>query len=221
MSTPIDCEGILARSDLFANISELHRKALADICVPRRIPKNSMLFFEGDEGSAVYILVSGGVQLFKRGPDARRVVIKMVKPGELFGEVILFERRSYPVSAESSSESLLFSLPRLRFLQLLKDETFCHDFFANIMGKLRYLADQINYLTTHDVQDRLLLFLREQYGQRSQMQVKLSKKDVALAIATTPETLSRLLNRLKNEGLLNWSGKTVTVSDAAWGQLTS
>ena len=70
-------------------------------------------------------------------------------------------------------------------------------------------AEQVQSLTSTDVETRLLRFLKEQYGSRKEIRINLSKKDVAAAIGTTPETLSRLLLRLKKEGILIWEGRMV------------
>jgi CRP/FNR family transcriptional regulator len=215
----IDKEGILGRIGLFESISTQSRAALADICLPKRVEKKQPLFFEGEKGLALYILVTGSIQLYKRGPDARRIVIKVVKPGEMFAEVVLFEQDRYPVSAETVKECLVFVVPKHQFSCLLAQEVFRNDFMANLMKKMRYLTEQIRYLSAYDVEDRLLLFLQEHYGRQEQMQAKLSKKDVAAGIGTTPETLSRLLLRMHKEKGVLWEGAQIYVPLSVWQQL--
>jgi CRP-like cAMP-binding protein len=207
----MDKEALLGSIALFENISPAGRKALADISLAREIPKRELLFLEGDPGESVFVLARGNVQLFRTTPDGKEVVIKVVKPGELFGEVILFEQRRYPVSAVALRDSTLLMISRRQFARLLEDESFRYDFLRNLMQKLRYLVDQIQYLTNHDVEERLLTFLEEQFGERSEIRMSLAKKDVAAAIGTTPETLSRLLNRLKRDGTLVWEGDLITI----------
>ena len=216
-----DKDQVLARIGLFEGISEANRRALAGICLPKRVAKGETLFLEGRKGLAVYVLVAGSVQLYKSGPDGRRVVIKLVRQGEMFGEVVLFEQNTYPVSAVALKESLLYMVPRHQFLCLLEDRAFRSDFLRNLMTKLRYLADQIKYLTAHDVQQRLLAFLADQYGRSAHITVPVSKKDVAGAMGVTPETLSRVLLRMGAQGLLSWKGRVVSVSPAAWDRLSA
>lgn len=218
MPQSLSKQEILCHIGLFEGMSDRNRQALADICLPKHIAKGQTLFVEGVKGLAVYILVTGSIQLYKSAPDGRRVVIKVVKPGELFAEAILFEKDTYPVSAVALKDCLLYLVPKHQFGCLLQDPSFRGDFMGGLMGKLRYLAEQIKYLSSHDVEDRLLLFLEQQYGRKQRFTVTLSKRQVAEAIGTTPETLSRLLLRLRNEGTLRWEGKTVTVADEAWGE---
>jgi len=107
-------------------------------------------------------------------------------------------------------------IPKHQFYCLLADENFRNEFIGTLMKKMRFLADQIRYLTSHDVEDRLLMFLEDQYGRLERIKCSLSKKAVAAAIGTTPETLSRLLLRLKSEGKLHWQDSKITVNPATW-----
>ncbi|MBD3316245.1 MAG: cyclic nucleotide-binding domain-containing protein [Chitinivibrionales bacterium] len=209
-------EEILARIGLFENITEPNLRALGEICLEKDIAKGRLLFREGDKGYSLYILVTGSVQLYKTAPDGREVVIKVVRSGEMFGEVILFEQDCYPVSAVALRNSRLYAIPKHQFSCLLEREDFRRDFMASLMRKMRYLADKIQYLTAHDVEDRLFLFLEEQFGRSAGFVCHLSKKQVAVAIGTTPETLSRLLLRLKREGKLSWEGKRIEIAAEAW-----
>jgi len=207
----MDLKAALGHSSLFENISEQSLEALAEICVPKTLKKKEHLFLEGDKGYSLYILGSGNIQLYKTTPDGREVVIKVVKPGEIFAEVILFEQDRYPVSAVSLSECKVFMIPKHNFSCLLANQQFRSDFIFALMKKMRYLAGQIEYLTHHDVEERLFMFFREQYGDQKRFRCKLSKKDVAAAVGATPETLSRLILRLKKEGKLSWEGSVVEI----------
>jgi len=212
----VDKAEILARTNLFENISDKSREELAEICLSKQVSKKQHLFFEDDKGVSLYILVTGSIQLYKTSTDGKDIVIRVVKPGEIFGEVILFEQDRYPVSAVALKDSNLFIIPKHQFTCLLKKEEFSRDFFGTLMKKMRYLAERIKYLTIHDVEDRLRQFLREQYGKKDTIVPTISKKDIASSIGTTPETFSRLINRLKKEGKMEWENNTLTVFDTFW-----
>ena len=84
------------------------------------------------------------------------------------------------------------------------------------MKKQRYLTERILDLTVHDVEERFCRFLLEQGGRREEYRIDLTKKDVASAIGTTPETLSRLLLKLRTEGSVDWTGGTVHLREGFW-----
>jgi len=206
----MDKKAILSRIPMFENISTGSRAAIAEICLSKFLRKKEILFLEGNKGYSVYILIKGNVQLYKTSADGKEIVIKIIKPGEMFAEVILFEENRYPVSAVALTDSQVFLLPKHQFACLLENTQFLKEFIGSLMHKMRYLADHIRYLTNHDVEERLFMFLEKQFGKQEKIFIKLSKKDVAAAIGTTPETLSRLLLQLRNEKKLTWKGSIIT-----------
>ena len=211
-----DIISFLSKTDFFKDIVGDSLTALAEIAMPKTAEKRELLFLEGDEGRSLYILVEGTIQIFKAAADGREVVIKTVLPGEVFGEVVLFEEKRYPVSARALSKSRLLTLPRVQIECLLAEDAFRRDFIGMLMRKQRYLAGRILYLTAHDVEDRFFEFLREQYGEKQTYSISLSKKDLAAAIGTIPETFSRLIMRLKREGIIRWEGKILTLGERFW-----
>ena len=168
-----------------------------------------MLFREGDPGHALFLLRRGHVQLHKTTPDGNEVVIKTVRPGETFAEVVLFEQDRYPVTAVALTDCELIVLPKGDVYRLLGQEDFRRDFMATLMRRMRYLTERIVQLTSQDVETRLLAFLREQFGESGTIEVTLSKKDIAAAVGTTPETISRLIHRLQRRRILSWQGRTL------------
>jgi len=212
----MDAFALLAASELFRGISPNSLRALAAACIPKRLARRQILFLEGQEGNSMYILAQGSVQLFKTAADGRQVVIRTLKPGEIFGEVVLFERNLYPVGAMALEPGLALRLTRLQVDCLLVNEEFRRDFIAMLMRKQRLLAQRILYLSTRDVEERFFDFLEEQYGRRERYPMSLSKKDVAAAIGTIPETFSRLLLRLKRRGEANWEGGILELKEGFW-----
>ncbi len=214
----MDKEAILNQFGYFKDISANSRKQLADICLSKSVLKKEILFTEGEKGHSVFCCITGRIQLYKTTPDGKKVVIKVIHPGEIFAEVILFEKDRYPVTASALSRSLVFLIPKHQFHCLLERQDFRSDFIRLLMRKQRYLAEHIKYLSTHDVEDRLFRFLRENYGKETTVKPAMSKKDVAAAIGTTPETLSRILLRLKEKDRLTWEERTIKINPDVWKQ---
>lgn len=209
---------LIRNAKFFSGLSEAACKRLAELSCRRTVTKRDLLFMEGSEGKAVYLLTSGSIQLVKTNLDGRETVIKTVKEGELFAEVILFEKSRYPVTAAACTETEVIELPRAGFLKLLNEEEFRNDFMAMLMHKQRYLAERIQQLTSMDVEARFVEFLREHYGEKEKITPDLSKKDIASAIGATPETFSRLLQKLEKRAGFTWEGKTIKVTPAFWEQ---
>jgi CRP/FNR family transcriptional regulator len=206
-----DTVNILGRTELFKGLSEAGRKRVASICRQESFGKREYLFHEGEKAHAVFFLTSGSVQLLKTTLDGKEMVIRTIKPGEMFAEVVLFERNTYPVTAMALARSALYKIPALDFNHLLEDRSFRNEFIMSIMRRQRYLADRILYLTTSDAEERFFRFLIEHHGRGGTYQMTLSKKNIAAEMGATPETFSRLILKLSKEKKIQWQGKMIRV----------
>lgn len=200
----------------FKGLSETHRRELATICSMKAVQKRDYLFHEGELGGNMFLLVDGNLQLHKNTTDGREVVIRMVQSGEVFAEVVLFEQDRYPVSARAVTPVEVLIFPRAGIHRLLAQEGFRNDFITMLMAKQRYLTERIQELTTQDVEHRFFTFLRSQYGEQEIIRTPLSKKDIAAAIGTTPESLSRLILRLHEDQVIDWKGKEIRILSNPW-----
>ncbi|MDG5814442.1 Crp/Fnr family transcriptional regulator [Chitinispirillales bacterium ANBcel5] len=212
----MDIYAFIDRSAFFQGVSKSSKEQLADICIPKKIVKKEVLFREGDKGYGFYLLASGSVGLYKSTPDGREIVIKIIQPGEPFAEVVLFEQDTYPVTATTLMDGVLFIIPKQQFYLLLEKKDFRNDFIAMLMRKQRYLAERIRFLTMHDVEERFFMFIEEHYGMKNRIAVGMSKKSLAAAIGATPETYSRLLARLNKEGKIQLEGPQITIVEGFW-----
>jgi CRP/FNR family transcriptional regulator len=212
----MDIEFLLEQSEFFKGVSAKSKQALTGICIRKSVRKNEVVFSEGDSGHSLYILASGNIRIFKSTPDGKETVIKVIGPGELFAEVVLFERDVYPASAVALKNSVVYLLPKRHFYELLDNRYFRNDFLRMLMKKQRYLADQLHALTAYDVEDRFVRFLLEQYGKKDEYRILLTKKDIASAIGTIPETLSRLLRRMQDQGKISVKGKFIKLKSGYW-----
>lgn len=200
----------------FQGLSEEGVKTIARLAVRTSYEKGERLFMEDQPGKCFFVLLQGSVQLSKMSAAGQEIVIKTVKPPEVFAEVVLFEQEHYPVSAVALVASEALQLRKGDLLALLSEIKFRTDFVTMLMRKQRYLAERVRYLTSYDVEERFIRFIHEQYGELTKITVSLSKKDVAAAIGATPETLSRLLKRLGEQGVLRWEGNLISLRPGFW-----
>jgi CRP-like cAMP-binding protein len=212
----MDVLGLLEQSDFFKALSPARRRSIAGISIPKMLRKRETHFMEGERGNAMYLMAQGVVQLFKTSADGKEVVIKLIRPGEIFGEVVLFEQDRFPVSACSLTPAQVYLLPKKQCDLLLDEEGFRREFIGMLLAKQRYLAEQIFRLSALDVEQRFIHFLREQYGEREEYLIDVTKREVAAAIDALPETLSRLLLKLRDDGEIQWEGESLRVRKGFW-----
>jgi CRP/FNR family transcriptional regulator, cyclic AMP receptor protein len=208
---------LLTNTDLFGQFSDKSKELIAAIALPKEYAKNQVLFMEGEKGEALYLLATGMVQLSKASADGERtVVVKSVKQGELFAEVILFELNRYPVTAVAIKNSLCIAIPKKKFMTLLDNPGFRNEFIRLLLRKQRYLTERLRSLVTMEADDKLFHYLRQHYGPKEKIVPGISKKDLAAAIDVTPETLSRILLKLGKEGILRWVGREIVMQKGFW-----
>lgn len=206
-----DIVAVLARSDLFGGLPESDRIRLAGTCRLSTYSKRALLFHEGETGDRAFLLVRGRVQLYRVSGKGKEVVLKTAGSGEFFAEVILFEKHSYPVSAVSLVESKCVEIQRTGFRALMEDTEFRDRFIGLLITRQRYLADRIEYLTLCDLEERFFHYLQDNYGARTVIHPGIARKDFAAAIGTTPESFSRLIRRLSDEGRISWGKNTLRI----------
>lgn len=207
----MELRDVLKQAELFRGMGD---GALAGLMARGRqkgFGQGGTLFVEGTRGTEFFLLLEGEVRLYKTSPEGQEVALRIVRPGEVFAEVVLFENPVYPVSAVALSPVRVFAMNRSAFDELLDEKDFRSEFIAMLMKKQRYLAGRILYLTSLDVEERFFRFIIEHYGTGGTYSVDMAKKDMASAIGTIPETFSRLINRLKGLGVISWEGGTLTV----------
>jgi CRP/FNR family transcriptional regulator len=202
---------LFRQTELFRGMSEDTLARLAAKGKQRRFEQGDTLFVEGTKGSEFFLLMEGDVRLYKTSPEGHEIALRIIRPGEIFAEVVIFEDTTYPASAAALSAGSVFAIGRASFAELLEDNRFRNEFITMLMKKQRYLTERILYLTTYAVEERFFRFLLEHYGTSGVYRVDMAKKDIASAIGTIPETLSRLINRLKGLGVLLWEGNTLSV----------
>jgi CRP/FNR family transcriptional regulator len=207
---------IVAESEFFRGLSPEACARMAALGRERRLRKGEVLFLEHTRGRAIFLLTEGRVALTKSTADGRDIGLRTVKPGETFAEVVLFEEDRYPATATALTAVRALAFARMDVRQLLETRAFRDEFIAMLMRKQRYLTERVRRITSCDVEERLALFLREQFGQAAAIVPALTKKDVAAAIGAAPETFSRLLRRLRQRKLLVWQGRQLHVAERFW-----
>jgi len=206
----------LQNSELFSDLSEEHLQDIKNMGKEISMEKGKSIFYEGEVGQSLFVLIEGSVKLFRTTEDGREVIVRILTGGEIFGEVILYVNETYPVSSVTLDKTILYTIPRKAFHHLMEKEYFRNEFISVIMKKQRYLSNRIHYLSAYDVEERFFKFLLENYGEQQIYEINLSKKDFAAAIGTIPETFSRLISRLKKREIILWEKKKITVKEDFW-----
>ncbi|WP_428561879.1 MAG: Crp/Fnr family transcriptional regulator [Solidesulfovibrio sp. DCME] len=203
---------------LFSGLGEREQASLAGVAEVRRFAKGEDIFFAGQPAQGFFSVASGKVRIYQTSLSGKEHIIHVFGPGEVFAEVAVFSGGVYPASAQAMEDGQYLFFPRERFRRLIATEP---DLAMNMLGllsiRLRQLVKKIEDLSLREVPARLaahLLLLRAQ-SKKDRLTLDLPKGQLAAYLGTIPETLSRVLRRFGDDGLIALSGSSLEILDVA------
>lgn len=207
----------LRRASLFAGISDAQLGKLGHIARPVTLPAGASVFSQGDRADAFYLLVEGTVKVAKTFRDGRGATIRYVRPGETFGESVLFND-TYPSSTETLEPSRLCRFDTEMFRRLMLAEPELALLVIAAMARLLVMLNQRVEELLLPVPARLaryILSLCSEQATPSRCHLAFARHELAARLGTVPETLSRTLNRFVAGGLLAVHGNDIEVLNPA------
>jgi CRP-like cAMP-binding protein len=213
----MDIAGRIATIPLFEGLPGEQLQDLAAIVVEQVFGKAEIIFSEGDEGAGFYVVASGRVKVFKLSPEGKEQILHIFGPGEPFGEVPVFAGQHFPANAEAMEESRLFFFPRSSFVGLIKKNPgLALNMLAVLSRRLRVFASLIEDLSLKEVPGRLaayLLYLSHKEKGSRELELTITKAQLASLLGTIPETLSRILSKMSGQGLIESDGRKIRILD--------
>ncbi len=207
----------ISQIQLFKGLNEEELGELAMILVDQEMKRNQPIFSEGEEATGLYIVVSGSVKIYKLSFDGKEQILHILGAGEPFAEVAVFAGSTYPANAITMEHSRVFFIPRQSFMDLIKSyPSLAMSMLATLSLRLRQFAGMIESLSLKEVPGRLathLLLLSDQNQGQAEIELAISKTQLAAYLGTIPETLSRILAKLVKAGLIESKGSLLTLLD--------
>lgn len=103
---------VLKRAPIFSGLSDEDLNGLAGLAIERSFAGNEFIFWEGDAPEWFYIVSVGRVKVLKHSSQGRDFIVAFFGPGEMFGEVAVFENKPYPASAQPIAETRVVGIKR-------------------------------------------------------------------------------------------------------------
>ena len=220
MASPAD---ILRGIPFFAEIPEPVLEKLASRCVPRTVGEGFALFRTGDRCSGLYLVLEGQVRIYRTATDGREQTLSLENPGRPVAELPLFDGGPYPASAATVRPSRLAFLPRGDFEHAFRTDPEVATAVVRALGyRLRHLVQLVETISFRDVAARLAMLLADQADQRGtvtgdsvRLDLEQTQEQLATAIGTARESVSRGMKQLKAKGLiLSQEGSTLELVDS-------
>jgi CRP/FNR family transcriptional regulator len=207
----------IASIPLFQNLSRKHLGELSMIVVDQVFEKGQEVFSEGEKGTGFYVVISGRVKIYKVSWEGKEQILHIFGPGEPFGEVPVFEGQRFPANAATLEQSRIFFFPREAFIRLIRrTPDLALSMLATLSKRLRRFTQLIEELSLKEVPGRLaayLTYLSQKTDGAQELELDISKAQLASLLGTIPETLSRILTKMKKRGLIDMDGPRIKILD--------
>ncbi len=201
-ATPDIIEGI----PLFAGLPAEDSRLLSDIAAVRNVARGEIIFSEGQSGHGFYVALTGRIKIYKLSAEGREQILHIFGPGEPFGEVPVFTGKHFPATAEALHDGRLLYFKRDAFVSLIeKRPSLALNMMAVLSHRLHVFTDLIEDLSLKEVPARLaayLLYISEQQCRPDSVALDITKGQLAGVLGTIPETLSRILSKLAERGMI-------------------
>jgi len=215
----MDDQELLRTVPIFSELSEPDIAALARLTSRRTCPKDTVVFFENEEGDSFFCIVAGRIKVTILGDDGREVILSVLGRGDFFGEMALLDNEPRSATAIAVEDTELLSLHRNDFQSVLSDNRSIMSALIKILtARLRRANHQISTLALLDVYGRVARVIvdmaREEGRRLKDGRIafrRATHQEIANRIGTTRETVTRMLKDLERQGLIQVEGKELVV----------
>lgn len=214
-----DLAEALRRVPLFSKVEPDDVVAMAEHVRELRIERGEILFQKGDQPHGFYILLEGRITLAFPSEQGTERILEVIKPGESFGEALMFLGQPYPIFSQAGVDSRVLDIPEEAITNLLdKDCRLAKRMLAGISIRLHELISNLEACSMRSSAQRVACMLQHAAPsagtQEYDVQLPAAKHIVASQLNLTPETFSRVLHVLTESGLIEVSGRVIKVLNA-------
>lgn len=192
---------------IFTHLNEKQVEAIEAIMHPLILGKDEMLYHAGDKSNTLYIINSGQVKLFKISESGKEIILSILSEGDFTGELSLFNDLEHDTYAQTLSKVSICTIRRDLFQELLITEpSISLEVLKEFSHRLKKSQEHTARVSIDSVDARLAKYLLD-FQPELEIELPISKRDLASHLGTTPETLSRKLNSFEDQSLIQQSGQ--------------
>ena len=204
---------ILRRSPIFSSLNDDELGELTDLAIERSFMPNEFVFWDEDPPEWFYVVAEGQVKVLKHSSSGKEFIIAFFGPGEMFGEVAVFENKPYPASAQAVAETRVVGIKKEDFLSFLATRPQVALRTINVLGgRLRDAQSRLRDFAGERVEQRLssvLVMLSSKLG----LTLPFTRQEIADMAGTTTETAIRIMSYLKDRGIIRSTRGKVIILD--------
>jgi CRP-like cAMP-binding protein len=187
--------------------------------IPHRFKKGEVLYHEGRRINGVYFVEKGIVKIFKTGFDGKEQILMFARHGDIIGYRSVLANELACTTAKMIEDGLLCFIPADLLLEFVKNNTsFSYEIMKMACKELGSANQYITDLAQKSVRERLaeiLLHLADKFGisENNQLNIILTREELANIVGTATESVIRLLSEFKHSGLIELQGRKIKILD--------
>jgi CRP-like cAMP-binding protein/CheY-like chemotaxis protein len=182
----------------------------------RQFKKEQVIYYEGDKGNGIYLVISGKVKSVKLAEDGRELMTGIYAADDYLGIHAMLSGEAYSDTATALEDSTLCLIPKDQLEQLLNlYPEVGREFIKLLANDIREKEEQLLQLAYHSVRKKMAEAILRLYKKQSgaDESFKVSREDLAAMAGMATETVSRTLSDFKDEGLIEKKGSAITILD--------
>ncbi len=212
---------LLRSIPIFSELNAFELAQVERISNLHNFEKKNFVFMEGEPREAVYFIQRGAIKTFKLDANGNEQLISILSPGEMFPHVGFFDESSYPSTAEAVGRTQLVVIRVEDFHALLIERPGIALKVMKILGqKIQTLTERIQELISDDVLHRTVHTLIRLVAEGDQgidgvcsISTPLTNQDFANMVGTSRETINRIFNQFKKDGLIEIQRRRIKILD--------
>ncbi len=209
----------LQEMPILSSLPQRDWEKVKGLFIEKRFGKDDYIFFEGDPASWLGVVLGGRVKMIKHSEAGKDVVLDVISPGEILGEVAAFNGEPHPVTAQAMEPAVVAIIHQSDYLRLLKEYPALALGVIEEQGRrLREAQDMIKSMAVERVERRvarILLKLAATTGASNEngiiIELPLTRQDIAEMTGTTVETAIRTMSKFRKKGLVRTKRGQVTI----------
>lgn len=214
-----DAVDLLREVALFALLLEPDLRALATIATTRRFTAGQYVFYQGDPGHAMYVIAEGRAHVELSSGEGDTVILAMLEPGDVFGELALIDGGSRSASVIAVENVELLMVNRASLLDLLvRQPALLRGLLGSLGLLIRRLSDQVGDLVWLDLPQRVAkaivqLAKSAPSGPELVVDLSMTQSQLASMVGGSRQSVNQILQRFEQRGLLQREGSRITIVD--------
>jgi CRP/FNR family transcriptional regulator len=196
---PLNNHFSIDQIEIFSHLSPKQRLKIEQISIIRHYTQGEIVFYEEDESRYFHFLIEGEVSIYKTSASTETMLIHRFRAPSLIAELATLKQIPYPASCESINHSIILKISRDPFLELLKnDPSLSIALISSLTQKISALELSLQRHSAPSAMSKVARLIRDD----EDIFLRLKGIEIARLIGITPETLSRILKKLKSEKII-------------------